>query len=114
MFFLWRLDGLQQVGESHDGIQRGTYLVSHIGQENRLLMTRIVGTICLLLQLLLLAHEGGDIAPYAKTAQQFTLLVVFGDAIELYPLNTGGGFRHMGMHLSDIDYRMVNDFRGIF
>ena len=88
-FLLRRIDGLQQIGEADYGIQRGTNLMGHISQEDGLLMARVVGTLGFTLQLFLFLHDVVDVTPYAEASQQTAILVVLGDAVDLYPLQFG-------------------------
>ena len=79
------VDGCQQVGESHDGVEGCADFVGHVGQEHRLQSCGVVGTFCLAFQLILFRHELGDVTPQSEAACLLSLFVVFGHGVYLYP-----------------------------
>ena len=100
-FLLRLLHGLQQVAETYNGVEWCTNLMGHIGQEHRLLMTRVVGTLCFTLQLFLLAHQTLNVTPNAKAARQLAVVVIFWNTVNHYPLRFLVFLTDNGMHLSD-------------
>ena len=66
---------VEQVGESHDGVQRCAYLVGHVGQEGSLQGSRLLGTGRFAPQFLLGAHQTGNVAADAEMSRSLSVLV---------------------------------------
>ena len=80
----------------------------HVCQEQALHLSRLSGALRLHAQLILLTHQVVDVSPYAEGTQQFSVLVVFRDTVDLHPLVLRGALRHHRMHLSDIYQRLLH------
>ena len=96
-----RLDGLQQVREADDGIQRGTDLVRHICQEHRLQTSGVVGTFRLALQLLLFLHHTRYVSYQSEALLHLSVFIIDRDVVDLVPLYLMTLMEHR-THLSHI------------
>ena len=83
----------QQVAEAHDGIQRGAYLVGHVGQEGTLHAARVFCATGLLLQSLLSLHEVGDVTSHTEVGGEPPLLIALRHTAEGIPAGGGGGWQ---------------------
>ena len=59
---------LKEFGKADDGIQRGAYLVAHIGEERLLEQLRLLGFLGLYGQAVLGLHQVGHVAAHAEIA----------------------------------------------
>ena len=93
---------LQQIGESHNGIQGRANLMCHIGEEHTLQSSRLISALRFLFQVLLFLHQLVYVTPYTECSLQFALFVVFWDTVDLYPLGFDVTAGHHGIHTSHI------------
>src|SRR5574344_2785460 len=73
----FRFYGLEQIGETYYGIERCTYLMTHIGDEHTLLMPGVVGTFCFPFQFFLCIPQTGDVVYQTETCCHISLSVQF-------------------------------------
>ena len=86
LLLFWRGHHGQHVGEAHDGVQRRTYLVGHIGHEYRLHVSRLVGALRLPAQLFLFLYQWCHVTYQSVGAGQLAGLIAIGHAVEDVPL----------------------------
>ena len=101
LFFLRRAQHGQDVGEPHDGVQRGTYLVGHIRHENGFHTSRVVGPFRLQFQLLLFLNEVGNVAHDTVGAFQLTFAVEERHTVDIVPLQLLS-FVEEGVHIGQV------------
>ena len=79
------VDHGEEVGEAHDGIERGADFVGHIGEEGALHLTRILGALGFFLQLALGLHEVGDVTGDAEEVGEGAVALGLGDTVDGIP-----------------------------
>ena len=73
LFLLLGLGRADQLGKSHDGVERCAYLVAHVGQESRFEFVRLLGADACLDDLQLGVFLVGDVPRYADDQRQAVL-----------------------------------------
>ena len=73
---LWIFHHVQHVREAHNGVQRSTYFVGHVGQECSFHLTRLLSPLGFISQFLLRPHEQGNVAHGPKMPLCFSVLVI--------------------------------------
>ena len=87
-FILWVVLRLKEFGKAHHRIERGTYLIAHIGEERLLQKLRLLGFLRLHSQTLLCLHHLRHVTADAEIALYLALFVKQWHHIEQQPYLT--------------------------
>ena len=83
--FLCRLHCLQHVAEAHDGIERGSDFVCHVGKEHTLKSCRVLCPLAFFLHADLCVYEFIDISYQSEATFDLSFVVVFRHAVDGMP-----------------------------